>query len=202
MAEPHLWLGPPDEIYKWLNIDDTDRKLLERLQRNGRTSYAELGKVVGLSISSVNERVRKLQGSRRHRRRLFRPVAGGATDLTCWPSSSSDGPIRRPRCRSWAHVAYESGDPRMPSRDRRLELSAQGPDPYDRATSKRSSMKWSRASPGVLKNRDAHCHVVGQGDGSLAVDAATAGGTRRATRLSREDPLRSPQNRWSMPKTM
>jgi Lrp/AsnC family leucine-responsive transcriptional regulator len=43
------------------DIDDTDRKLLERLQRNGRTSYAELGKVVGLSISSVNERVRKLQ---------------------------------------------------------------------------------------------------------------------------------------------
>jgi Lrp/AsnC family leucine-responsive transcriptional regulator len=42
-------------------IDDTDRKLLEQLQHNGRTSYAELGKAVGLSISSVNERVRKLQ---------------------------------------------------------------------------------------------------------------------------------------------
>lgn len=30
------------------------------LQRNGRTSYAELGKAVGLAVSSVNERVRKL----------------------------------------------------------------------------------------------------------------------------------------------
>ena len=41
-------------------IDDIDRTLLSLLQENGRTSYAELGKAVGLSISSVNERVRKL----------------------------------------------------------------------------------------------------------------------------------------------
>ena len=41
-------------------IDDIDRTLLGLLQENGRTSYAELGKAVGLSISSVNERVRKL----------------------------------------------------------------------------------------------------------------------------------------------
>ena len=40
--------------------DDIDRKLLELLQENGRTSYAELGKAVGLAVSSVNERVRKL----------------------------------------------------------------------------------------------------------------------------------------------
>ena len=42
------------------DIDDIDRTLLSLLQENGRTSYAELGKAVGLSISSVNERVRKL----------------------------------------------------------------------------------------------------------------------------------------------
>jgi Lrp/AsnC family leucine-responsive transcriptional regulator len=48
-------------MHEMAEIDDTDRKLLERLQDNGRTSYAELGKAVGLSISSVNERVRKLQ---------------------------------------------------------------------------------------------------------------------------------------------
>jgi Lrp/AsnC family leucine-responsive transcriptional regulator len=42
------------------DIDDIDRTLLRLLQENGRTSYAELGKVVGLSVSSVNERVRKL----------------------------------------------------------------------------------------------------------------------------------------------
>jgi Lrp/AsnC family leucine-responsive transcriptional regulator len=42
------------------DIDDIDRTLLRLLQENGRTSYADLGKVVGLSVSSVNERVRKL----------------------------------------------------------------------------------------------------------------------------------------------
>ena len=41
-------------------LDEIDTKLLALLQQNGRTSYAELGKAVGLSISSVNERVRKL----------------------------------------------------------------------------------------------------------------------------------------------
>jgi Lrp/AsnC family leucine-responsive transcriptional regulator len=42
------------------DIDDIDRKLLGLLQLNGRMPYAELGKAVGLSISSANERVRKL----------------------------------------------------------------------------------------------------------------------------------------------
>src|SRR6185369_16471167 len=42
------------------DIDEIDRTLLGLLQENGRTSYAELGKAVGLSVSSVNERVRKL----------------------------------------------------------------------------------------------------------------------------------------------
>jgi Lrp/AsnC family transcriptional regulator, leucine-responsive regulatory protein len=42
------------------DIDDIDRTLLGLLQQNGRTSYADLGKAVGLSVSSVNERVRKL----------------------------------------------------------------------------------------------------------------------------------------------
>lgn len=40
--------------------DDIDRTLLEILQADGRTPYAALGKAVGLAISSVNERVRKL----------------------------------------------------------------------------------------------------------------------------------------------
>src|SRR5262245_36398187 len=42
------------------DLDDIDRKLLKILQEDGRTSYAELGKAVGLAVSSVNERVRKL----------------------------------------------------------------------------------------------------------------------------------------------
>ena len=41
-------------------LDNIDRKLLGLLQENGRTPFAELGKAVGLSISSANERVRKL----------------------------------------------------------------------------------------------------------------------------------------------
>ncbi|WP_394889497.1 Lrp/AsnC family transcriptional regulator [Mesorhizobium sp. AaZ16] len=43
------------------DLDDIDRKLLALLQKNARTSYAELSKAVGLAVSSVNERVRKLQ---------------------------------------------------------------------------------------------------------------------------------------------
>jgi len=42
------------------SLDKIDRKLLELLQQDGRTPYAELGKAVGLAVSSVNERVRKL----------------------------------------------------------------------------------------------------------------------------------------------
>ena len=42
------------------DVDDIDRKLLRILQTDGRTPYAELGRAVGLAVSSVNERVRKL----------------------------------------------------------------------------------------------------------------------------------------------
>ena len=42
------------------DLDDIDRKLLKILQVDGRSPYAELGKAVGLAVSSVNERVRKL----------------------------------------------------------------------------------------------------------------------------------------------
>lgn len=42
------------------DVDDIDRKLLRILQADGRTPYAELGRAVGLAVSSVNERVRKL----------------------------------------------------------------------------------------------------------------------------------------------
>lgn len=42
------------------DIDDIDRKLLAMLQANGRTSLADLAREVGLAISSVNERIKKL----------------------------------------------------------------------------------------------------------------------------------------------
>jgi Lrp/AsnC family transcriptional regulator, leucine-responsive regulatory protein len=41
-------------------LDDTDRTILEALQDNGHLSHAELSRMVGLAVSSVNERIRKL----------------------------------------------------------------------------------------------------------------------------------------------
>ena len=41
--------------------DDIDRKILLELQRDARTSYAELGRRVGLTTPAVIERVRKLE---------------------------------------------------------------------------------------------------------------------------------------------
>ena len=42
------------------DLDSIDRTLLKLLQQDGRKPYAELGKAVGLAVSSVNDRVRKL----------------------------------------------------------------------------------------------------------------------------------------------
>jgi Lrp/AsnC family leucine-responsive transcriptional regulator len=43
------------------SLDDTDWRLLEALQRDGRASFADLGRLVGLSPSAVTERVRRLE---------------------------------------------------------------------------------------------------------------------------------------------
>lgn len=42
-------------------IDDIDKKILGELQRDARTSFAELGRRVGLSTPAVIERVHKLE---------------------------------------------------------------------------------------------------------------------------------------------
>ena len=42
-------------------LDDIARKLLEELQKNARASYAELGRLVGLSPSATAERLRRLE---------------------------------------------------------------------------------------------------------------------------------------------
>jgi Lrp/AsnC family leucine-responsive transcriptional regulator len=42
-------------------MDTIDRQLLTLLQANGRLSYNRLGQRVGLSVSAVNERLKKLQ---------------------------------------------------------------------------------------------------------------------------------------------
>ncbi|GAA1260829.1 Lrp/AsnC family transcriptional regulator [Pseudonocardia aurantiaca] len=45
------------------SMDDVDWRLLEALQQDGRASYADLGRLVGLSPSAVTERVRRLEES-------------------------------------------------------------------------------------------------------------------------------------------
>lgn len=42
-------------------MDTIDRQLVEALRANGRSSWAELGRAVGLSGPSVQERVRRLE---------------------------------------------------------------------------------------------------------------------------------------------
>ncbi|WP_158886504.1 Lrp/AsnC family transcriptional regulator [Amycolatopsis anabasis] len=44
-------------------MDQVDRKLIAALRANGRATYAELGRTVGLSASSVHERVGKLEAA-------------------------------------------------------------------------------------------------------------------------------------------
>lgn len=43
--------------------DQTDVRILEELQRDGRASYAELARAVSMSASAVAERVRRLEES-------------------------------------------------------------------------------------------------------------------------------------------
>lgn len=42
-------------------MDDVDRRLVEELRANARLSWAELGRLVGLSGPSVQDRVRRLE---------------------------------------------------------------------------------------------------------------------------------------------
>ena len=42
-------------------LDEIDKKILKELQKDARTSYAELGRRVGLTTPAVIERVRKLE---------------------------------------------------------------------------------------------------------------------------------------------
>lgn len=44
-------------------MDDIDRKIIDRIQVDGRASLAEIGVAAGLSVSAVNERLKKLQTS-------------------------------------------------------------------------------------------------------------------------------------------
>ena len=52
---------PLSEIFTVM--DDIDRKIAAHIQHDGRASYADIGAAVGLSVSAVNERLKKLQSS-------------------------------------------------------------------------------------------------------------------------------------------
>jgi len=41
-------------------LDDSSKEIISQLQRDGRKSYAEIGKAVGLSEAAVRQRVSKL----------------------------------------------------------------------------------------------------------------------------------------------
>lgn len=45
------------------HLDDTSKAIVEQLQADGRRSYAEIGKAVGLSEAAVRQRVQKLTES-------------------------------------------------------------------------------------------------------------------------------------------
>ena len=42
-------------------LNEIDKKLIQLVQMDSRASYGELGAAVGLSVSAVNERLKKLQ---------------------------------------------------------------------------------------------------------------------------------------------
>jgi len=42
-------------------MDTIDRKILDYVQQKGRDTYAEIGAAVGLSVSAINERLKKLE---------------------------------------------------------------------------------------------------------------------------------------------
>ena len=48
---------------KPINLDDVSKAIIEQLQEDGRRSYAEIGKAVGLSEAAVRQRVQKLTDS-------------------------------------------------------------------------------------------------------------------------------------------
>lgn len=44
-------------------MNEIDRNILSAIQIDGRASYADIGKQVGLSVSAVNDRLKKLQSA-------------------------------------------------------------------------------------------------------------------------------------------
>ncbi|MGJ0184722.1 Lrp/AsnC family transcriptional regulator [Corynebacterium glyciniphilum] len=52
--------GPPRIASENLNLDSKSKRIIEELQHDGRRTYSEIGKAVGLSEAAVRQRVAKL----------------------------------------------------------------------------------------------------------------------------------------------
>lgn len=68
-----------ERMFGGSSMDDVDRRLVAHLRNDGRASYAELGRLVGLSGPSVQDRIRRLEerGVISGYRALVRPSALG-----------------------------------------------------------------------------------------------------------------------------
>lgn len=53
-------IGSVSKKQQPLSLDGISKAIIEQLQRDGRRSYAEIGKAVGLSEAAVRQRVQKL----------------------------------------------------------------------------------------------------------------------------------------------
>ena len=56
-------MTPPTKQGKQNQLDDISKAIIEQLQADGRRSYAEIGKAVGLSEAAVRQRVQRLTES-------------------------------------------------------------------------------------------------------------------------------------------
>ena len=56
-------MSSPRTPAKPIQLDDVSKAIIEQLQADGRRSYAEIGKAVGLSEAAVRQRVQKLTDS-------------------------------------------------------------------------------------------------------------------------------------------
>lgn len=56
-------MSPPTKPPKTTQLDDISKAIIEQLQADGRRSYAEIGKAVGLSEAAVRQRVQRLTES-------------------------------------------------------------------------------------------------------------------------------------------
>jgi Lrp/AsnC family transcriptional regulator for asnA, asnC and gidA len=56
-------MTPPSKQGKNTQLDEISKAIIEQLQADGRRSYAEIGKAVGLSEAAVRQRVQRLTES-------------------------------------------------------------------------------------------------------------------------------------------